>query len=334
MRKTTIFLCVLLLLFFTGCSKVNRKDVLKIYTGMDTAYMIRIAEQFERETGIHISFEIKSNQEILHSLQDEEAEFDIWYGGSSFLMEDAKQQGFLKPYISGVRQEIDEKYKDEEGYWTGISVGVLAIVTNRQWHLEQGVSNPERWSELQRVEYKNWLTFSNPESTEAGYLTIALFDELYGALRSRSMLQNINQNVSDYTLAEDSTGRFVGYKENAATIMFAHDAMRLKNEGFNDLNIIYPTEPTTYEVEAISMTADVQNEVAAQKFIDWSLTKEAQEIGQRIGNYHLLTNVNAVNPPQSVPLEDLLIIPVEEKKAVENRSKLISDFKEVIKYRE
>ncbi|GGN59762.1 extracellular solute-binding protein [Oceanobacillus indicireducens] len=333
MRKITMLLFVVLLLL-SGCNKAGQKKVLQVYTGMDTAYMIRIAEQFERDTGIHISFQRKSNLEILQSLENGEEEFDIWYGGSSFLMEDAKQQGLLEPYISEYREEIDEIYKDEEGYWTGISVGVLAIVINRQWHVEQGVSNPQRWSDLQRVEYKNWLTLPNPESTEAGYLTIALFDELYGNLRTKSVVQNINQNVTDYTLAEDSTGRFIGYKESAATIMFAHDAMRLKNEGFTELNIIYPTEPTTYEVEAIAMTTNAQNEEAAQEFIDWSLTKEAQEIGQRIGNYHMLTNVNAVNPPQSVSLDELLIIPVDEEKAVENRYGLISDFKEVIKYRE
>ncbi|WP_152655794.1 extracellular solute-binding protein [Oceanobacillus sp. CFH 90083] len=333
MRKIIILLCAALLLF-SGCGKAGQKEELLVYTGMDTAYMIRIAEQFERDTGIRISFQRKSNHEILQSLEDREEAFDIWYGGSSILMEDAKQQELLLPYISEKREEIDEKYKDEEGYWTGISVGVLAIVINRQWHLEQGVSNPGRWSDLQRVEYKNWLTLPSPESTEAGYLTIALFNELYGELRTRSVLQNINQNVTEYTLAEDSTGRFIGYKESAATIMFAHDAMRLKNEGFNELNIIYPTEPTTYEVGAIAMTATVQNEEAAQQFIDWSLTKEAQEIGQRIGSYHMLTNVNAVNPVQSVSLDELLIMPVDEKKAVENRSDIISNFKEVIKYRE
>lgn len=333
MRKITLLLCAALLLL-SSCGKAGQKEELRIYTGMDTAYMIRIAEQFERDTGIHISFQRKSNHEILQLLEDGEEVFDIWYGGSSILMEEAKQKDLLQPYISENREDIDEKYKDEEGYWTGISTGVLAIVINRQWHLEQGVSNPERWSDLQRVEYKNWLTLPNPESTEAGYLTIALFEELYGDLRTRSVLQNINQNVTDYTLAEDSTGRFIGYKESAATIMFAHDAMRLKNEGFNDLHIIYPTEPTTYEVEAIAMTADVQNERAAQAFIDWSLTKEAQEIGQRVGNYHMLTNVNAVNPAQSVSLEELLIMPIDEKNAVENRSRLISNFNEVIKYRE
>ncbi|GIN05891.1 extracellular solute-binding protein [Shouchella clausii] len=323
--RTGFYFFVVALLFLTSC-QANGQKMLYIYAGMDDGHAIKAFEQFEQDTGIRVVFKRLSNGKILSLLEEGETTIDIWYGGPSILFEEAKQQGLLYPYQSKTREEIDTRYLDEEGYWTGVYVSILALVANQQWHMEQGIELPKRWTDLQRVEYKNWLTLPDPQETGTGYLTLTLFQQIYGELRVQSVVQNINHNVSEYTSTGQGSGRVVGAKKSAATIMFAHDALRLKKEGYNDLVVIYPNEPTTYEIGAVAITQMSENKELAKMFVDWALTTNAQEIGKRIGNYQYLTNVNASQPVQAISPADLLISTPDHEQASRKQGQWLTQF--------
>ncbi|TSB48495.1 extracellular solute-binding protein [Alkalicoccobacillus porphyridii] len=319
---------VLIILILSSCQVQESKDVLYIYAGMDDAHAIKAFEQFERDTGIQVVFKRLSNGKILQLLEEGETKIDVWYGGPSVLFEEAKREGLLMPYRSEKRKDIDPLYYDADGNWTGVYVSVLALVANRQWHLEQGVELPKRWTDLQRVEYKGWLTLPDPRITGTGYLTLTMLHQLYGESRTRSVVENIDTNVSDYASTGISPGRVIGSKKGAATIMFAHDAMRLKHEGYNELVIIYPTEPTMYEVGAVAISQTTKNPEQAKLFVDWALSIEAQEIGKRVGSYQYLTNHSAIQPEQAIDPADLLVIDPDHAQSSTERQNWISQFQE------
>lgn len=323
-----VYVCILMMLILSSCQVQDPKETLYIYAGMDDAHAIKAFEQFERDTGIQVVFKRLSNGKILDLIEKGDTKIDVWYGGPSVLFEEAKREGLLSPYISDKRKEIDPLYYDAEGNWTGVYVSVLALVANRQWHLEQGVELPKRWTDLQRVEYKGWITLPDPSITGTGYLTLTMLHQLYGESRTRSVVENINTNVSEYASTGMAPGRVVGSKKSAATIMFAHDAMRLKHEGYNELVIIYPNEPTMYEIGAVAITQAAENSEQAKTFVDWALSKEAQEIGKRVGSYQYLTNLTSSQPEQAIDPSELLMTIPDHTLSSTKRQNWISQFQE------
>lgn len=61
----------------------------------------------------------------------------------------------------------------------------------------------------------------------------------------------------------------------------------------------------------------------AERFIDWVLTKQAQELGKQVGNYHLLTNREALSPAEAFPLSELNVVDYDHEWAGVNRKKIL-----------
>ncbi|MFA9458414.1 ABC transporter substrate-binding protein [Halalkalibacter sp. AB-rgal2] len=326
-KASFLLLCVLILIgALLGCQTKNEVGKLNVYAGMYPDHAIKAMEQFQRETGIQVNFIRMSNGDILDHLQNEADDpvASVWYGGPADVFAQAQKEGLLHPYISPNASFIPDIYKNENGYWTGIYVGVLSIVANRQWHIERGIDLPSTWTDLLRSEYQNWITLPDPRSSGTGYLTLSLFTQLYGENEGFDFLQLLDQNVSEYTYSGSANGRSVAMGDQAVSIMFAQDAIKLYREGFRDVSVIFPKEETTYEVGAVAIIANSPHLEEAKTFVDWALTKQAQEIGKQVGNYQLLTHKLAQSPEEAIDPASIPVIDYDISQSGSNRKRLLN----------
>jgi iron(III) transport system substrate-binding protein len=319
---------VLFALFFTlvSCeSSKDRKGTLTIYVGLYEDHAIKAMESFEKETGIKVSYNRMSNGQILSKVKAErdEPKASVWYGGPSETFIQAKNEGLLQSYVSPNASMIQDHYKDPDGYWTGIYVGSLALVSNRKWLQDVGLQAPQSWQDLLDPAYKGMVLMPDPRSSGTGFTIISTIIQLMGEDEGFSYLQSLNQNIKDYTTSGSAPGRAVGMGEAGVAIMFAHDALKFYKEGFNDIHITFPTEGTGYEIGAVGLISNAPNEPEAKAFIDWALTKQAQELGKQMGNYQLLTNENAISPEEAFYLTELNIIDYDQEWAGMERLRLI-----------
>ena len=126
--KTTIaaVLAGAVALSFSGCgsekeaAKANNSKEVTIYMGVVEQSAKVVAEEFEKDTGIHVNFVRMSGGETLSRIRAEKdnPQADVWYGGSadSFIM--AKKEGLLEAYKSPNAEKIKPEFKDADGYWT------------------------------------------------------------------------------------------------------------------------------------------------------------------------------------------------------------------------
>jgi len=71
---------------------------------------------------------------------------------------------------------------------------------------------------------------------------------------------------------------------------------------------VLPSEGVGYEIGSVAIIKGTRNPDAARKFVDWSLTPEAQQIGLDLREYAIPTNRSVALPPQVPKLTDIKVI--------------------------
>lgn len=335
MKKVFILILVLILLLnaISGCrASDSNYQVLHIYAGLYEDHAIRTIEAFEKETGIRVRFTRLSGGEILRRIREEQdnPQASVWFGGPVDTFIHAKQENLLMPYLSDNRKYIDDIYKDQDGYWTWIYAGSLAIVSNRVWLQQKGLSVPQSWEELLKPDFTGMIAMPNPKTSGTGYTALATLVQLWGEEEAFEYMEKLHQQTGLYTTSGSTSGRLVGMRDMGVAILFAHDAVKFFKEGFNDIVISFPKEGTGYEIGAVAIINNAPEYEEAKIFIDWILTKHAQEIGKQVGNYHILTNRDAVSPLEAFPLSELNIVDYDHEWAGEHRHRLLKRWKDEI----
>ncbi|KYH33980.1 Fe(3+)-binding periplasmic protein precursor [Clostridium tepidiprofundi DSM 19306] len=321
-----------------GCGakkeQANKEDKhLTIYCGLMQDHMIKAVNEFEKETGIKVDAVRMSSGEILGRInaEKENPKASVWFGGPADGFVQAKENGLLEKYESPNAKDIPAGYKDADGYWTGIYVGYLGFASNQALLKERGVDIPTSWKDLLKPEFKGQVVMANPGSSGTAYTALATIIQLMGEEKGLEYMKALNGQMKTYTKSGTAPGRMAGQGECMVGITFLHDAIKYKEEGMKDIVISAPSEGTGYEIGAVAMIKNGPDKEAAKKFIDWCLTKDAQEIGQKAGSYQFLTNPNAQPPKQAESIKDTKLIDYDFKWAGENRSKLVEKWNKAIK---
>ncbi|KYG33357.1 ABC transporter substrate-binding protein [Alkalihalobacillus trypoxylicola] len=332
-KIVTSFISVSLLFVLCSCG-VNTEPSrnLIVYVGLYDDLAIKAMESFEKETGINVTHYRMSSSAILEKIREEKDEpiASVWYGGPSDTFIQAKSEGLLQPYISPNAAFISDEYKDTEGYWTGIYVGSIAVVTNRSWLQDIGLTPPQSWQDLLEPEFRGRITVPNPSHSGTGYTILSTLVQLMGEDQAFDYLVKLDENINTYTASGSAPGRMVGMGESGVAIMFAHDALKFYKEGFRDIHISFPAEGTGYEIGAVGLIKGIENLEEAKAFIDWSLTKQAQEIGKQMGNYQLLTNEQAISPEEAYYLTESNIISYDKEWSGLHRDYLLKRWQEEV----
>lgn len=307
----------------TGGKEGERR--LTIYSGLMQDHMIKAIDEFEKETGIKVDAVRMSSGEILGRInaEKENPKASVWFGGPADGFIQAKEMGLLESYVSPNAADIGENFKDPEGYWTGIYIGYLGFASNEVLLKERGIEAPQSWEDLLKPEFKGQVVTANPGSSGTAYTTLATIVQLMGEEEGLEYMAKLDEQVKTYTKSGTAPGRMVGQGEAIVGLTFLHDAIKYQEEGMKDIVISAPAEGTGYEIGAVGLIKGGPDQEEAKEFIDWCLTKEAQELGQTVGSYQFLTNPNASNPEQAKILEDTNLIDYNFKWAGENRAELV-----------
>ncbi|WBW96998.1 ABC transporter substrate-binding protein [Oceanirhabdus sp. W0125-5] len=322
---------------FVGCgakkNEAKENKTLTVYCGLMQDHMIKAAKEFENETGIKVEAVRMSSGEILGRInaEKENPKASVWFGGPADGFINAKEKGLLDAYVSPNAEKIPAMFKDAEGYWTGIYKGYLGFVSNEVLLKERGVEKPQTWEDLLKPEFKGQVVMANPGSSGTAYTTLATVLQLMGEEKGLEYMAKLDKQMKTYTKSGTAPGRMAGQGECMVGITFLHDAIKYKEEGMKDITISAPVEGTGFEIGAVGIIKGAPEMEAAKKFIDWVLTKEAQEIGQTVGSYQFLTNPEASNPEQAKQIEDTKLIDYNFKWAGENRGALVEKWNEAVK---
>ncbi|WP_114194678.1 ABC transporter substrate-binding protein [Edaphovirga cremea] len=322
---------------FSGAAHAEGRLV--IYCSATNAFCEEEANAFGKKYDVKTSFIRNGSGSTLAKVEAEKKnpQADVWYGGTLDPQSQAGEMDLLQPYQSANLDQIMPQFRDpakrKGNYSSAVYVGILGFGVNTDRLKEKNLPVPKCWKDLIDPIYKGEIQIADPQSSGTAYTALATFAQLWGQDQAFDYLKKLNNNVSQYTKSGIAPARNAARGETAIGIGFLHDYSLEKEKGA-PLTLISPCEGSGYEVGGISILQGARNLDNAKLFVDWALSKEAQELAWKKGqSYQILTNTTAETSPNSLKLDDLKLINYDMDKygASDMRKELISKWVNEVK---
>ena len=284
---------------------------------------------FTAKTGIQAKFVRLSSGETVARLAaaKDSPEFDVWHGGPADGYGAAAKQGLVEKYTPPTASTIPAKYKDPDGYWTGVYVGALGFCSNQKVLNSLGVAVPTSWDELLNPKLKGNVETAHPSTSGTAFTTLWTQVVLRGSEDGAiAWMKQMHNNILQYTKSGTAPGQAAGRGEIAVGLTFSHDCVLYKEQGMTDLVVSFPKEGTGYEVGGVGLIKGAKNPQAAKAYIDWAATAEAQEIGPTVGSYQVHTQPAAKTDSRMVTLSEVNLVNYDFTKAADRKKDLTARF--------
>ena len=202
-----------------------------------------------------------------------------------------KREGLLEKYVPGNFDDLINPFDDHDGHFTAARLGTLGIVYNTR-HVKKA---PEQWIDIFGPDFKGAFGMANPALSGTAYMSISLLVKQFGWEFIEKMAANKSKigKGAGQIVDDTASGELVG--------CIAVDYITLdKMKKGASLGYVFPQEILVVP-SPVAIFKGTPNLSAAQKFVDFLLSKEAQEIIAAEGTLPVRNDV-ALNP--DLPISD------------------------------
>lgn len=296
----------------------------------NTAWCQGMAIGFEKATGTKVAVIQKATGEMLAQIKAERAnpKGDVWWAGASDNYMQAAEEGLLEEYRSpNVDQLYDwaRRISDlSNNRVSGVYGGIIALGYNTEIMAKKQLPVPKCWKDLVNPAYKGELMLGNPNSSGTAYLMLATLVQVFGEDEAFKYMAAVNPNVSQYARSGIGPMTAVTRGESALGSTVLHGVINEIVRGFPVAPVL-PCEGVGYEIGSVAVIKGARNVDVAKKFVDWSLTADAQKIGLEVKEYAIPTHRAVPLPPQVPKLTDIKVIDYDFAKygAADTRRRLL-----------
>lgn len=293
MKRRILFVIVSLILLTVAPALAQDSSVtLTVITHDSFAVSEDILDAFEAETGITIRI-LRSgdtgmmvNQSILSR---NNPLGDVMYGVDNTFLSRALAAELFVAYESPLLEYVPEEFHlDTQGFVTPINFGDVCLNYDVAYFDENALSVPTTLEELTEPEYRGLLVVENPASSSPGLAFMLATVAHFGAEEDGGFLDYWAALVANDVLVVDDWsdayyGQFsatggerplvVSYASSPpAEVFFAETAPEVAPTGS-----IAESDMCFRQIEYAGILAGTRNPVAAQRFIDFLLSREFQE---------------------------------------------------------
>ncbi|NNH93853.1 hypothetical protein C2804_00485 [Pasteurella multocida] len=305
-------LCLALPFVLAGQALAEGK--LTVYCSVQNTTCEKMVQTFSKKYDIETKFIRNSTGATLAKLIAEKnnPQADVWYGGTIEHHFQAGDLALLEPYRSPYQADIMPQFRaltEKRGDLTSIVyMLVLGFGINTEKFKQLGIDTyPKCWSDLLDPRLQGYVQMPDPQISGTTYTAIATLIELWGEEKAFEYLKKLNANVSEYVKSALVTTN-LSRGESAVAVGFVHSYATEKENGA-PVESIQPCEGDGYSLGGMSIVKNARNLENAKRFVDWALTKEAQELVWRETKvYQIPTNIHAEASPQSVDPKQLKLI--------------------------
>lgn len=285
------------------------------------------ARGFTAESGVPVTMQRMSSGEALERLtrRRDVPEFDVWHGGPAESFVVADERGLLAPYTSPAAADVPARYKDPDGAWTGVYVGVLGFCSNTDVLDRLGVPTPRSWADLLDPRLRNRIAAPRPDTSGTGYTMLWVQARRLGTDDGLAYLRALDANVGQYTRSGTAPAGVAGRGEAAVGITFDQHCLTAADRGMDALVLSYPAEGTGHEVGAVAVVAGGPHPEGARRYVDYAVSRRAHEQGAATGVVQMSTRPDVADDPRLGT--DPLVLRYTQKAAADDRIELTRRFR-------
>ena len=299
-------------------------DTLNVYTIWSERYATEVFKAFTKDTGIQVRHLRFSSGEVLARIIGEKSnpQVDVFFGGIADAFVAGKTEGVFEAYVPKGAEAIPAKYRDPEGYWTGVAMDPICFMFNASFLKKNGLAAPASWQDLLNPAYKNGLLMADARTSGTAVSRIFSLVKAMGEDESFAYQKKLDGNVQQYTESGAGGALPISRGQAAGGIFFIVDALEMQQKGY-DVAISYPKEGVVYGVEAMGLIRGAKQPELAKKFLDWAAGPEMQKIyeAQKINLIPTHPEVRLQNPALDMSGVNLLDLDIEWSGA--NRKRLV-----------
>ena len=284
---------------------------LKVYTALETEQLKPYAKAFNKQyPDIKIKWVRDSTGIVTAKLlaEKENQQADVVWGLAATSLLVLKEQDMLQPYAPKGVEKLSPKFRDkaETPSWVGMNAWMGALCYNTIEAKKLGLPKPESWEDLTKPVYKGHVIMPNPASSGTGFLDVSSWLQLFGEDKGWDFMYRLHDNIARYTHSGSKPCKLAAAGETAIGISFAYKGANLKKKGA-PLDLVFPQEGLGWDMEAAAIIKGTDRQDAAQKLLDFAVSKEANQLYNK--SFAVVAYPGVAQPVPHFPenAEDLMI---------------------------
>ncbi len=231
---------------------------------------------------------------------------DLMWGGGSYEFQQLRKP--LRVIVDGEersttitapllfdRDWLDERYGhnsvgdsvlyDKDGYWYGTALSGFGIVFNREALNALDVQSPTHWRDLADARLRGWVALVNPGQSGSVTTAFHIILQRLGWQDGWSILRRAGANSRYFSASSTKPPIDIGQGEAAMGVCIdfygRYQAQVIASSGgAGRVGYIDPAGLTAIDPDPIALLRGAPNEQLARRFVEFTLTDEAQALWQ------------------------------------------------------
>ena len=312
-----------------AATSVQAEAELTVYTAVEAEDLARYAAAFNaHHPDITINWVRDSTGVVTAKLlaERDNPQADVIWGLAATSLLLLKSEGMLEPYAPAGVEMLDPKFVDagDTPSWVGMDAWVASVCYNTVEGEKLGLKPPTSWKDLTDPMYKGHVIMPNPNSSGTGFLDVSSWLQMFGEDGGWEYMDALHENIARYTHSGSAPCKLAASGETPIGVSFAFRGAKSKAAGA-PLEIIVPSEGVGWDMEATAIVAGTDDLEAAQKLVDFTVTKEAMEMYNT--GYAVVAMPGVAKPVEHFP-EGLLdaMIKNDFEFAANNRAAILKEW--------
>lgn len=234
-----------------------------------------------------------------------------------------KKEGVWEKYLSPEAKTVQSTVKDPEGFFTPARLGTLGIAYNTK----KITTAPKTWNDLLDARFKDGFAIANPALSGTAMMSVAMIANTFGWEYIQKLKGNgAKMGAGSGQVVDDTASG--DFKASLAPDYIAID----KIEKGATMGLAYPPEMLVVP-SPIAIFKGTPNLKAAQKFVDFLLSKEGQTIVAGEGTLPVRADV-AVDKKHGLPPADEAVqraMKLDYLKAMDEKEAIIQKFTQIMR---
>lgn len=262
--------------------QAENKTTLLVYSALETDQMKAYKDSFEKSNpAIEIRWVRDSTGVITAKLLAEKAnpQADVVLGVAASSLAMLSNEAMLLPYEPKGFKELNPAYSDiaRPPNWVGMDVLGATVCFNTVEAKKLNLPKPESWKDLTKPVYKGKITMPHPASSGTGFLDVSGWLQMMGEAEGWKYMDALHENIAQYTHSGSKPCKQAGSGEFPIGISFEYRGHQVARSGA-PVELIFPKEGLGWDIEASGIIKGTKNPDAAKKLLDWTASKEANQI--------------------------------------------------------
>jgi len=285
MKKTLLLLIASVFLFGT-ITFANAGEKLMVYTSMKESLIGSLRDSFiKKYTGVDFDYYSAGAGKLMAKIaaerQSGKMTVDVLWHSEVPDFYKLKQDGLLEQYVSPEAKNVKSPLKDPDNYFTPARLATLGIAYNTK----KVTTPPKGWNDLLEPRFKGGFGIANPAISGTAMVSVAMMVNTLGWQYIEKLAQNgaIMGQGSGQVVDDTASGDLM-----ACLGVDFITIDKIKKGAY--LGLVFPKEFPVMP-SPIAIMKGTPNRKAAEKFIDFLLSKEGQTILMGSGTLSIRSDV-------------------------------------------